>query len=256
MEASWDQDAAYPNLLPIDVLACTLSDESGNAGSQSNEAARQPQPRVRRPYSEFSQDPAVLKALRTADDAAASRAGDATREQLHTPAVSSPLPRMVHHPEGACHSDLMSALVQRTACSNFLFEVSAENKKRLHLVVMGHVDAGKSTLMGRLLADLGVVTQKQARSALGIKHGGYAFTITCHLCRGHGCRKPLVVTRRLSPQFEPRAEDGLMHDRSISNRRRQHEQARGHSRGLGSLMRGKHLVLPHCLPLCGLLLTA
>jgi translation elongation factor EF-1alpha len=28
-------------------------------------------------------------------------------------------------------------------------------------VVLGHVDAGKSTLMGRLLADLGVVTQKQ-----------------------------------------------------------------------------------------------
>ena len=28
-------------------------------------------------------------------------------------------------------------------------------------MVLGHVDAGKSTLMGRLLADLGVVTQKQ-----------------------------------------------------------------------------------------------
>ena len=41
----------------------------------------------------------------------------------------------------------------------------AGGKSRLHLVVLGHVDAGKSTLMGRLLADLGVVTQKQARLA-------------------------------------------------------------------------------------------
>lgn len=31
----------------------------------------------------------------------------------------------------------------------------------LHLVVMGHVDAGKSTLMGRLLHDLGQVSQKE-----------------------------------------------------------------------------------------------
>lgn len=28
-------------------------------------------------------------------------------------------------------------------------------KPKLHLVVLGHVDAGKSTLMGRLLHDLG-----------------------------------------------------------------------------------------------------
>lgn len=32
----------------------------------------------------------------------------------------------------------------------------------LHLVVLGHVDAGKSTLMGRLLHDLGYVSQKEA----------------------------------------------------------------------------------------------
>ena len=33
-------------------------------------------------------------------------------------------------------------------------------KRKLHLVVLGHVDAGKSTLMGRLLADLGLVPAK------------------------------------------------------------------------------------------------
>ena len=30
-----------------------------------------------------------------------------------------------------------------------------QTKPKLHLVVLGHVDAGKSTLMGRLLHDLG-----------------------------------------------------------------------------------------------------
>ncbi|KAL0034609.1 hypothetical protein WJX79_010439 [Trebouxia sp. C0005] len=38
---------------------------------------------------------------------------------------------------------------------------SAEQAQpKLHLVVLGHVDAGKSTLMGRLLHDLGYVSQK------------------------------------------------------------------------------------------------
>lgn len=35
------------------------------------------------------------------------------------------------------------------------------SRRGLHLVVMGHVDAGKSTLMGRLLHDLGQVSQKE-----------------------------------------------------------------------------------------------
>jgi elongation factor 1 alpha-like protein len=37
----------------------------------------------------------------------------------------------------------------------------AAGRRGLHLVVMGHVDAGKSTLMGRLLHDLGQVSQKE-----------------------------------------------------------------------------------------------
>lgn len=38
---------------------------------------------------------------------------------------------------------------------------AAGGRPRLHLVVLGHVDAGKSTLMGRLLHDLGVVDKRQ-----------------------------------------------------------------------------------------------
>jgi len=34
------------------------------------------------------------------------------------------------------------------------------NKEQIHMVVIGHVDAGKSTLMGRLLFELGQVQKK------------------------------------------------------------------------------------------------
>lgn len=34
------------------------------------------------------------------------------------------------------------------------------SKAQLHMVVIGHVDAGKSTLMGHLLHDLGQVNQR------------------------------------------------------------------------------------------------
>ncbi|QRV91460.1 Elongation factor Tu GTP binding domain [Ceratobasidium sp. AG-Ba] len=39
----------------------------------------------------------------------------------------------------------------------------AEGRKRLSLVVIGHVDAGKSTLMGRLLYECGQVEEKRRR---------------------------------------------------------------------------------------------
>ncbi|EIE22483.1 hypothetical protein COCSUDRAFT_47906 [Coccomyxa subellipsoidea C-169] len=43
--------------------------------------------------------------------------------------------------------------------------VEANGKSRLHLVVLGHVDAGKSTLMGRLLHELGHISQKTVHKA-------------------------------------------------------------------------------------------
>jgi hypothetical protein len=43
---------------------------------------------------------------------------------------------------------------------------AAGARSSLHLVVAGHVDAGKSTLMGRLLHDLGLVSQKEAHKNL------------------------------------------------------------------------------------------
>lgn len=47
------------------------------------------------------------------------------------------------------------------ACASALVaEKKAGAKPRLHLVVLGHVDAGKSTLMGRFLFELGLVNQR------------------------------------------------------------------------------------------------
>lgn len=50
----------------------------------------------------------------------------------------------------------------RRACEEAARLEHAEGGGRagLHLVVLGHVDAGKSTLMGRLLHDLGLVDQR------------------------------------------------------------------------------------------------
>ncbi|CAD7698398.1 unnamed protein product [Ostreobium quekettii] len=65
------------------------------------------------------------------------------------------------------HTRAWSEYVLDPNTARLVQESSAEEssgngaKTKLHLVVLGHVDAGKSTLMGRLLHDLGYVGQKQ-----------------------------------------------------------------------------------------------
>lgn len=49
----------------------------------------------------------------------------------------------------------MEPALQRECESLAAAEDTGGAKPRLHLVVLGHVDAGKSTLMGRLLHELG-----------------------------------------------------------------------------------------------------
>lgn len=36
----------------------------------------------------------------------------------------------------------------------------------MHVVVLGHVDAGKSTLLGRLIADLGLIEERALRKTM------------------------------------------------------------------------------------------
>ena len=62
-------------------------------------------------------------------------------------------------------------------------EENTAAKAALHVVVLGHVDAGKSTLMGRLLHDLGYVDERvvrknqQAAHAAGKASFGWAWVM-------------------------------------------------------------------------------
>lgn len=59
----------------------------------------------------------------------------------------------------------------------------SNNKEQLHLVVVGHVDAGKSTLLGRLLCDLGQVPSRlihkyqQESKKIGKQSFAYAWVL-------------------------------------------------------------------------------
>lgn len=59
----------------------------------------------------------------------------------------------------------------------------ADSKEQLHLVVVGHVDAGKSTLLGRLLCDLGQVPTRlmhkyqQESKKIGKQSFAYAWVL-------------------------------------------------------------------------------
>ncbi|PSC70924.1 HBS1 isoform X1 isoform B [Micractinium conductrix] len=57
--------------------------------------------------------------------------------------------------EYAPHPELAAACAAAAAA-----EAAGDGKPRLHLVVLGHVDAGKSTLMGRTLYELGLISDK------------------------------------------------------------------------------------------------
>jgi len=73
----------------------------------------------------------------------------------------------------------------------------AQGKRSLHLVVTGHVDAGKSTTMGRLLFELGDVSDKvmkKVRLPQSLPSPRSWSVLTGVLASAHG-------TRRL-PQFE------------------------------------------------------
>ena len=63
--------------------------------------------------------------------------------------------------EYAPEPDLAATLAAAAAAEE------AGGKPRLHLVVLGHVDAGKSTLMGRLLHELGCA---RAAGSFASKH--------------------------------------------------------------------------------------
>lgn len=68
----------------------------------------------------------------------------------------------------------------KAACEKARTEDEATSKlSSIHLVVLGHVDAGKSTMMGRMLYETGVVGEKEVaraqKDAKAIGKGSFAW---------------------------------------------------------------------------------
>ena len=90
----------------------------------------------------------------------------------------------------------------------------ASNAKRdMHVVVLGHVDAGKSTLMGRVLHLVGVVDAKQLRrnekdaAALGKSSFAWAFALdTAETERARGVTVDVAQARFVTPVTPTRPE--------------------------------------------------
>ncbi|GMH43071.1 hypothetical protein BSKO_10993 [Bryopsis sp. KO-2023] len=69
-------------------------------------------------------------------------------------------PKKVHVRKPLSEYEMEPELVR--LCEKAANQAAADGaRSKLHLVVLGHVDAGKSTLMGRLLYDLGQIGQKE-----------------------------------------------------------------------------------------------
>ncbi|QDZ17810.1 GTP-binding elongation factor [Chloropicon primus] len=75
----------------------------------------------------------------------------------------SSAPAAVEQPPSATAHDSRSDLSAVLQDLEIDAQAASPSKPSLMLVVLGHVDAGKSTLMGRLVAELGVVDSKEVR---------------------------------------------------------------------------------------------
>lgn len=101
-----------------------------------------------------SQVPAVKATL---DIQAAKKGFDINSPRLQSPSVSGRnTPVFGEDPKSSAKSK--EQLTQEA--KEFFEKERGGEKPHIHLVVIGHVDAGKSTLMGHTLYDLGVVSQK------------------------------------------------------------------------------------------------
>ncbi|KAJ9529429.1 hypothetical protein QJQ45_013713, partial [Haematococcus lacustris] len=97
-------------------------------------------------------------------------------------------------------------------------------KLGLHLVVLGHVDAGKSTLMGRLLHDLGCVTAKEVHknqreaAAVGKESFSWAWLLDERPEeRSRGVTVDVATARFATPRFNVTLLDAPGHRDFVSN---------------------------------------
>ncbi|PWY98741.1 hypothetical protein BCV70DRAFT_201535 [Testicularia cyperi] len=95
--------------------------------------------------------------------------GGASKATSSAGSVSSAIPSAASTPMGIAHERIIDEYRKR----------EREGKAELSLVVVGHVDAGKSTLMGRMLLELGSLSQREyssnERASQKIGKGSFAY---------------------------------------------------------------------------------
>ncbi|KAL3150476.1 hypothetical protein ABBQ32_000300 [Trebouxia sp. C0010 RCD-2024] len=141
----------FDTVSPDDAI---LEAQKRVAGSAEPSAVNQQQHRPNLQSTRDEATPPVTDGMETLHIQSATPAN--ARAEISSAGSSRPVSasKQQRHPleEYQLERDLQSA------CDTL--QAAEQTQPKLHLVVLGHVDAGKSTLMGRLLHDLGYVSQK------------------------------------------------------------------------------------------------
>lgn len=147
------QRFAFDKPSPDDVVQAAQQ-QQGPAGAAKAYKPIQAQQQAQQSQQQQAGEQRVQQGA--ADAAAASMQGLSVSEASVQPAQQSQQPqRRRPLSEYRPDADLAAACAAAAAA-----EEAGGGKPRLHLVVLGHVDAGKSTLMGRMLYELGLISDK------------------------------------------------------------------------------------------------
>ena len=124
----------------------------------SSPAQSQPQPRQPSAAPQKAPEAAAAELSSAASAGPAAQAALSTASEPDVPAGAQPQPQRTPYRDPASYTpepEVQQALQMLSA-----------GKPSLHVVVLGHVDAGKSTLMGRLIANLGFVDERTVRKTM------------------------------------------------------------------------------------------
>lgn len=166
------QRFAFDKPSPDDVVQAAQQ-QQGPAGAAKAYKPIQAQQQAQQSQQQQAGEQRVQQGA--ADAAAASMQGLSVSEASVQPAQQSQQPqRRRPLSEYRPDADLAAACAAAAAA-----EEAGGGKPRLHLVVLGHVDAGKSTLMGRMLYELGLISDKAVhktqREAAATGKGSFAW---------------------------------------------------------------------------------
>ncbi|KAG2498490.1 hypothetical protein HYH03_003742 [Edaphochlamys debaryana] len=144
---------------------------------------------------------------------------------LHGLHTRRPVTEYSMEPDLAREVDAAAAVEASSSASSAAAPASASAPRpSLHLVVLGHVDAGKSSLMGRLLHELGLVSAKDAhrfqRDAAAAGKGSFAWAWVLDERpeeRERGVTVDVAMTRFNTPRFAVTLLDAPGHRDFVPN---------------------------------------